>query len=65
MFGKECHLVCCLLKCIKCKPGFILVGHPVGTEISETSLNASLLVQIAAAADDDDDDVFGDHDNNE
>ena len=44
---------------------WIYFGHPMGTEISETSLNDSLLVQIAAAADDDDDDVFDDHDSNE
>jgi len=47
---------------IKCKPGFILVGHLMGTEISDTSLTVSLLVQIAAAAADDDDD---DHDDND
>ena len=40
-----------------------MVGHLMGTEISDTSLTVSLLVQIAAAAADDDDD--DDHDDND
>ena len=40
---------------------WIYFGHLMGTEISDTSLTVSLLVQIAAADDDDDDD----HDDND